>query len=141
MNDATTPALVSALRTAVADRTLARKKAAGMEVARLRLAWDDPAGTSRGYKAAVSAAYLAAGVPSDPASGFQANLRYHTGNALRLLMPADRLVAAGLDTDGPAARARRTRAAAAAVPVTAETLVDEARRLLAAAAAMLGKAA
>lgn len=103
------PALVAALEAAVEDRNTATVKAAAVQVARLRIAWDDLKGETPEYLSDIAAAYRMAGVPSDSKSKLQANLRYHVGNVIRTMVSAEALAAAGLDPEGPAGRARRAR--------------------------------
>lgn len=66
--------------------------------------WD---GSNREYKAEISRAYREAGVPADSEDTVQAALRYHVGNRVREVVPADVLDAVGLDREGPNARQRR----------------------------------
>jgi hypothetical protein len=108
--------VVDGMERATVERTpeVMRELAGHVVELRSRFVWQDLpdwGGRSMGYRTAVYRAYRAAGVPSDSVAGLQANLRYHVGNVVREIAPAEELEAIGLDPDGPPARAVRARAA------------------------------
>lgn len=69
----------------------------------------DWSGRSPAYRDMIARVYRDAGVPSDSGSNLQANLRYHLGNVVRRVAPADELAALGLQAEGPLGRVRETR--------------------------------
>lgn len=69
----------------------------------------DWTGRSIEYRDIIERLYRQAGVPADSEGGMQANLRYHLGNVLREVAPAEDLQALGISVDGPAGRIRRNR--------------------------------
>lgn len=71
-------------------------------------------GQSQECREAVAKIYETAGVPADSVSGIQAAIRYHIGNALRQVAPAEHMEKLGLDPRGPAERQNVRRAAGAA---------------------------
>lgn len=75
----------------------------------------DWAGRSWDYRQTVERMYEAAGIPPDSASGIQAALRYHVGNALRSLVPAKELEAVGLLPTSPRERVQTAREEALAI--------------------------
>lgn len=70
----------------------------------------DWAGRSQEYRDCIYRVYKDARVPSDSVGSLQAQLRYHVGNAVRVVAPLEDLEALGLDPQGPRARAVRARA-------------------------------
>jgi hypothetical protein len=72
-------------------------------------------GSSWDYRQTVGAMYVAAGIPPDSESNIQASLRYHVGNLLREVAPADQLAAVGLLTNSPKERMNNVRHATAAL--------------------------
>jgi hypothetical protein len=75
----------------------------------------DWSGRSWDYRQTVSAMYEASGIPPDSESNIQASLRYHVGNPLREVVPAEQLESAGLLTKSPKERMTDVRAVTAAV--------------------------
>jgi hypothetical protein len=75
----------------------------------------DWSGRSWDYRQTVSAMYEASGIPPDSESNIQASLRYHVGNLLREVVPAEQLESAGLLTKSPKERMTDVRAVTAAV--------------------------
>lgn len=69
----------------------------------------DWAGRSHAYREAVARIYHEAGVPPDSLDGMQAALRYHVGNVLREVAPADELEDLGLKAKTPVERVKETR--------------------------------
>src|SRR5690606_24126777 len=72
---------------------------------------------SQAYRDCIYQVYRDAGLPSDSVGSMQANLRYHIGNALRQMAPAEDLEALGMDPAGPQERAKRYRKKAKERPV------------------------
>jgi hypothetical protein len=109
-----TRVVVSALRKAVRDESTVNYKAAAAAIARLRsmVAFDgrpDWRGASPEWKDLIQRLYRMAETPSDSSSAFQANLRYHVGNAVREIAPPEDLEALGLAKNSPLERARQSR--------------------------------
>jgi hypothetical protein len=69
----------------------------------------DWAGRSGPYREAVARIYSEAGVPTDSLDGMQAALRYHVGNVLREVAPAEELEDLGLKAARPVDRVKETR--------------------------------
>lgn len=70
----------------------------------------DWTGRSLEYRDAIESLYRQANVPPDSESPIQAKVRYHIGNVLREVAPADELEALGLAVSGPKGRAAANRA-------------------------------
>lgn len=71
-------------------------------------------GQSPECREAVAKIYETAGIPSDSVSSIQSAIRYHIGNALREVAPAEALDKLGLDPRGPAERQNQRRASGVA---------------------------
>lgn len=93
----------------------------------------DWGGRSPAYRKAMHEAYSRAHVPTDRFDTVQAALRYHVGNLLREIVPADELAAAGLSKISPKERLNRTRDVVAALSMSgsvAEITGDPIRLLI-----------
>jgi hypothetical protein len=69
----------------------------------------DWAGRSQEYRDTAARIYSEAGVPPDSASNIQAAVRYHVGNVLRDVAPAEAIEAAGLQPASPRQQRRKSR--------------------------------
>ena len=75
----------------------------------------DWAGRSGDYRSAAASIYEQSRLSEDELTAMQAALRYHVGNVLRAVAPADELAALGMTTKRPVDRVRDTRERLAAL--------------------------
>lgn len=108
--------VLSTLRALHDDQSTTAFRSAAQALVSLRQLYDhegrtDWTGRSVEYRDAIEALYRQAEVPPDSESPIQAKVRYHVGNVLREVAPADELEALGLSVAGPKGRAQQNRAA------------------------------
>lgn len=106
--------VVRALKVALEQPGTGKNREAAEAIIQLRRQFrykgiPDWAGRSPEYRDCIERVYREAGVPSDSGNNFQANLRYHLGNALRKAAPPDELESLGLAAQGPLGRVRDAR--------------------------------
>ena len=114
-------AVVDALRALKADRSTENAKGAAEAIARRRAllivdGLPDWGGESKAWRVIICDLYDRADIPPDSEGGFQANLRYHVGNAVHAIAPVSELRALGLDEESPLERARKARGKKAPEP-------------------------
>jgi hypothetical protein len=109
-------AVLEALQALHTDQSTTAFRAAGQAVVALRQLYTvdgrtDWTGRSVEYRDAIEGLYRQADLPPDSESPVQSKVRYHVGNVLREVAPAEELEALGLATAGPKGRAQANRAA------------------------------
>lgn len=106
--------LVNSLTRAADERSLDLMRQLAREIVALRRLFHydgrpDWAGRSQDYRDTIYRAYRDAKIPSDSTESLQANLRYHVGNVVREVAPAEDLAALGMNPQGPRGRASQAR--------------------------------
>lgn len=109
-------AVLTALQELAADDSAAAYRRAASSIIELRQLFEhqgmpDWTGRSLEYRDVIERLYRQAEVPPDSESNMQAKIRYHVGNVLRDVAPADELQQLGLSVAGPKTRVAETRAA------------------------------
>lgn len=84
----------------------------------------DWAGRGHAYRETVARIYSEAGIQPDAVGNLQAALRYHIGNVLRDVAPADELEALGLKSATPRERVKETRDRTAALARSAAVVTE-----------------
>lgn len=108
-------AVLAALQALHKDQEVPTFRAAARAIVDLRRLYQhegvtDWTGRSLEYRDAIEHLYRQAEVPPDSESNVQAKIRYHVGNVLREVAPAEELKELGLAVAGPKGRAQQKRA-------------------------------